>query len=59
MNAFGNQSKTYQMPWKRCMNLIDNIQTNPNILLMEFIARKGGDVIDANAMDVTTLALDL
>ncbi len=41
------------------MNLIDNIQTNPNILLMEFIARKGGDVIDANAMDVTTLALDL
>ncbi len=26
---------------------------------MELIARKGGDVIDVNAMDVTTLALGL
>jgi hypothetical protein len=39
------------MPWKRCMNFIDDIQTNPSPLLMEFVVRRGGDIMDANAME--------
>ncbi len=30
------------------MGFIDDIQTNPNSLLMEFVVRRGGDVMDAN-----------
>jgi hypothetical protein len=32
------------MPWRRCMNFIDDIQTNPSPFLVEFINEKGGDV---------------
>jgi hypothetical protein len=38
------------MPRKRFMNFINNIQTSPSLLPMEFVARKGGDVMDTNAM---------
>jgi hypothetical protein len=38
------------MPWKGFMNFINDIQTNLNSLLMEFIVRKGSDVMDANAI---------
>jgi hypothetical protein len=48
VNAFGNKSRTYQMPWRICMNFIDNIQINPSLLLVEFVIRKGGDVMDVN-----------
>jgi len=44
----GNQSRTYRMPWRRCMNFIDDIQTSPSLLLVELIIRKGGDVTNAN-----------
>jgi hypothetical protein len=30
------------------MSFIDDIQTNPSLLLVEFIARKGGDVTNVN-----------
>jgi hypothetical protein len=36
------------MPWRICMNFIDNIQINPSLLLVEFVIRKGGDVMDVN-----------
>jgi hypothetical protein len=36
-SALGNQSRTYQMPWRRCMNFFDNIQTNPSLFLVELI----------------------
>jgi hypothetical protein len=51
VSALGNLSITYQMPWRRCINFIDNIQTNPSPFLVEFVAKKGGDVTDANAME--------
>ncbi len=50
VNTFVNQWKTYQMPWKGFMNFINDIQTNVNSLLMEFIVRRGGDVTNANAI---------
>jgi hypothetical protein len=50
MNSFGNESRTYQMPWKS-MSFIDDIQTNPSLFFMEFVVRRGGDVTDANAME--------
>jgi hypothetical protein len=50
MNALGNQWKTYWMPLRRCMSFIDDIQTNPSLLFVELITRKGGDAKDANAM---------
>jgi hypothetical protein len=49
VSALGNQSKTYLMPWKRFMNFINDIQTSPNLLLMELIIGMGGDVMDVNA----------
>jgi hypothetical protein len=39
------------MLWRRHMNFIDDIQTNPNLLLMELVARRGGYVMNANAME--------
>jgi hypothetical protein len=51
MNALGNQLRTYQMPWKKYMSFIDNIQINPSSLLMEFIVKRGGDVMDVNVME--------
>jgi hypothetical protein len=44
-NAFGNHSRTYQMLWRKCMNFIDDIQTNPCLFLLKLITRKGGDVM--------------
>jgi hypothetical protein len=32
------------------MSFIDNIQTSPSLILVEFIVKRGGDVTDANAM---------
>ncbi len=49
-SAFGNLSITYQMPWKKCIAFFNNIQTNPSPFLMELVAKKGGDVMNANAM---------
>jgi hypothetical protein len=49
MNAFGNQSKPYPMPWKMIMSFIIDIQANQKLFLMELVVRKGGDVMDANA----------
>jgi hypothetical protein len=39
------------MPWRRWMSFIDDIQTSLNPFFMEFVARKGGDITDANAME--------
>jgi hypothetical protein len=39
--------KTYQTPWRRFMSFINNIQTNPSLLLVELIVKKGGDVTNA------------
>jgi hypothetical protein len=39
------------MPWRKCMNFINNIQTNPSPLFMELITIVGGDVKNANAME--------
>ncbi len=50
-SALGNLSITYQMPWRRCINFINNIQTSPSPFLVKFVVRKGGDVTDANAME--------
>jgi hypothetical protein len=36
------------MSWKKYMSFIDNIQTSPSPLLVLFVARRGGDVIDVN-----------
>jgi hypothetical protein len=36
---------------ERCMNFINDIQTSPSPLLMELITKRGGDVMDANAME--------
>jgi hypothetical protein len=47
-NVLGNSSRTYQMPWRRCMSFIDNIQTIPSLFLVRFVARKGSDVTDVN-----------
>jgi hypothetical protein len=47
--------KNYQMPWKRFMCFINNIQTTPSSVLMELVARRGGDVTDVNAMEFTPL----
>ncbi len=38
--------KTYQTPWKRFMSFVNNIQTNPSLLLVELVKR-GGDVTNA------------
>jgi hypothetical protein len=38
------------MPRKRFTNFINDIQTNPSMLTMELVARRGGDVMDTNAM---------
>ncbi len=54
-SALRNQSRTYQMPWRRCMNFINDIQTSPSPLLMKFIVKKRGDVIDANAIEFIDL----
>jgi hypothetical protein len=40
MTALGNQSRTYQMPWRRCMNFIDDTQINPSTPLVKFVTRK-------------------
>jgi len=40
-NAPRYQWRTYQMLWKRCMNFIDDIQTNPSLFLVDLIVRKG------------------
>jgi hypothetical protein len=40
MNSLGNQLKTYRMSWRRCMNFIDDIQTNPSLLLVEHVVRR-------------------
>ncbi len=50
MNTLGDQSRTYQMLWRRCMSFINNIWTNPSSFLVERIVKRGSDVIDANAM---------
>ncbi len=50
MDAFGNQCKTYQMPWKRFTSFINDIQTSPSLFFVELVTRRGNDVIDANAM---------
>jgi hypothetical protein len=55
VSALGNQSRTYQMLWRRCMSFIDNIQTSPSPFLVEFIARRGSDVTNANAMGFIAL----
>jgi hypothetical protein len=39
-NTFGNQWRTYQMPWRKCMSFINDMQTNLNLFLVEFIVRK-------------------
>jgi hypothetical protein len=39
------------MPWRKYMSFINNIQTNPSPFLVEFIAIRGGDVMDANVME--------
>jgi len=44
-SAFGNYSRTYQMLWRGCMNFIDDIQTNPRLLLLKLITKKGGDAM--------------
>jgi len=54
-SALGNQSKTYQMPWKRCMNFINNNQTSPSPLLVKFITKKRSDVTNANAVEFNHL----
>ncbi len=51
VNAFGNQWKTYKMQWRRCMSLIDVIQTRSSLFFVELVARKGGDVTYTNAME--------
>jgi hypothetical protein len=33
---------------EKCMNFIDDMQTSPSLFLMEFVARKGNDVMDVN-----------
>jgi len=33
------------------MNLINNIQTSPSLLLVELVVKRGGDVTNANAME--------
>jgi hypothetical protein len=38
------------MPRKKFMGFINNIQTSPSLFPMEFLARRGGDVMDTNAM---------
>jgi hypothetical protein len=37
------------------MNFIDNIQTNPSLLLVELILKREGDVMDADAMEFINL----
>jgi hypothetical protein len=32
------------------MSFIDDIQTSPSMILMEFIVKRGSDVTNANAM---------
>ncbi len=54
-NALGNPSKTYHMPWKRFMRFINNIQTSPSLLFVELVTRKGGDVMDVNAIEFILL----
>jgi hypothetical protein len=54
-NALGNPSKTSHMPWKRFMRFINNIQTSPSLLFVELVARKGGDVMDVNAIEFILL----
>jgi hypothetical protein len=49
-NELENQLKTYQIPWKRCMNFINDIQTSPSSFLVEFVVKQGSDVTNANAM---------
>jgi hypothetical protein len=48
--ALGNQSKTYLMPWRSFTNFINDIQTSPSPLRVELIIKRGGDVMDVDAM---------
>jgi hypothetical protein len=49
MNALGNQSKTYQMPWRKCMNFINDIQTSASMFFVELVTKKAGDLTNANS----------
>ncbi len=52
VKAYGNQSKTYQMSWKKFMNFINYIhETSLSPLLMELVIKRGGDVMNVNAME--------
>jgi hypothetical protein len=49
-SALGNQLRIHQMLYRKCMNFINDIWIGPNLFLVELVFRKGGDVMDANAM---------
>lgn len=34
------------MPWKARKHFIENIQTNLRLIFMEFVTRRGGDVMN-------------
>jgi hypothetical protein len=38
------------MPRKMFMSFINDIQTSPSLLPMELVTKRGGDVMDTNAM---------
>jgi hypothetical protein len=48
VNALENQLRINQMPWRRCMSFIEDIQISPSPLLVELVVKKGGDVTNAN-----------
>jgi len=48
---FGFDNNIYQRPWRKFTSFINNIETSPSPLLMEFIVKKGSDVTDANTME--------
>jgi hypothetical protein len=39
--------KTCKTPWRRFTSFINNIQTNPSLLLVELVVKRGGDVTNA------------
>jgi hypothetical protein len=38
------------MPWRRFTSFVNDIQTSSSLLIVELVVKRGGDVMDANAM---------
>ncbi len=58
ISTLGNQSKIYPTPWRKFTSFINDTQASPSPLFMELVIKRGGDVMEANAMEFIHTIVD-